>query len=84
MGQSSKVTSKYQITIPKEIRKQYEIKAGDILVFEREEIGLKIEKLEEFQKKYFGMFAGRGGHSVRDIHEARKHMARDFKWKKST
>lgn len=28
----SKVTSKYQITIPKEIRKRYELKEGDRLI----------------------------------------------------
>lgn len=29
----SKLTSKYQITIPKEIRKMYEIKEGDQVIF---------------------------------------------------
>ena len=73
MSNSSKVTEKYQITIPKEIRKEYAIKAGDIVAFEPAAYGFKVEKLEDYQKKYFGMFKGKG-HSVRDIKEARKTM----------
>ncbi len=74
MGNSSKVTVKGQITIPKAIRREYGIKAGDVLVFEPEDIGFRVEKFEEYKRKYFGMFKGRGGHSVRDIKEARKTM----------
>ncbi len=72
-GNSGKVGQKYQITIPKELRKEWPVKPGDTIIFEKEGIGLRIETWEEYQKKYFGMFKGMG-HSVKDIKEARKTM----------
>jgi AbrB family looped-hinge helix DNA binding protein len=38
----SKVTSKYQITIPKEICKKYLIREGDEVIFKPEEDGIKL------------------------------------------
>ena len=46
---ASKVTTKGQVTIPKEVRKRLELGAGDMLVYEFQENGLVVvRKMEPF------------------------------------
>ena len=42
------VTRKYQVTIPKEVRKGLGIKAGDEIVFVKTKEGYVIKRLEDF------------------------------------
>jgi AbrB family looped-hinge helix DNA binding protein len=49
MMNASKVTTKGQVTIPKEVRKRLELGAGDMLVYEFQENGLVVvRKMEPF------------------------------------
>jgi AbrB family looped-hinge helix DNA binding protein len=49
MMNASKVTSKGQVTIPKEVRKRLRLGAGDMLVYEFQENGLVVvRKMEPF------------------------------------
>lgn len=41
---TSKLSGKYQITIPKDAREQFELKEGDRLVFKNDQGRLVIEK----------------------------------------
>lgn len=47
-----KVTSKYQTTIPVEIRRQLKLKIGDSLLFECIDGKVILKKLEPFDKEY--------------------------------
>jgi len=46
MHQSSKVTTKYQATIPKEIRAKLHLEAGDYLLFEDKNDEIVISKVK--------------------------------------
>jgi AbrB family looped-hinge helix DNA binding protein len=49
MPTASKVTSKGQVTIPKEVRERLRLGAGDVLVYEFQENGLLVvRKMEPF------------------------------------
>jgi antitoxin PrlF len=49
MAMASKVTTKGQVTIPKEVRERLRIRAGDVLVYEFQEDGLlNVRKMEPF------------------------------------
>jgi AbrB family looped-hinge helix DNA binding protein len=49
MVPASKVTTKGQVTIPKEVRERLRIQAGDVLVYEFQEDGvLIVRKMEPF------------------------------------
>ena len=52
MHQSSKVTAKYQATIPKEIRAKLDLKAGDYLVFEDKNDEIIISKVKSTDWQY--------------------------------
>jgi len=45
------VTRKYQVTIPKEVRKGLGIKAGDEIVFVKTKEGYVIKRLEDFVRE---------------------------------
>jgi AbrB family looped-hinge helix DNA binding protein len=46
---ASKVTTKGQITIPKEVRERLRVQAGDVLIYEFQENGILIvRKMEPF------------------------------------
>lgn len=70
--QSSKVSTKYQITIPKGIRQKIGISAGDIIVFDVQKDKVQIEKLEEFYEKYAGSIKVK--EPVKAVKEARKRL----------
>ena len=49
MISASKVTSKGQVTIPKEVRERLRVRAGDVLVYEFQENGpVVVRKMEPF------------------------------------
>ncbi len=70
--QSSKVSTKYQVTIPREIRQKIGISAGDIVVFEAQKDKIQIEKLEEFYEKYAGSIKVK--EPVKAVKEARERL----------
>jgi AbrB family looped-hinge helix DNA binding protein len=49
MKEKSKVTSKYQITIPKKIRKKYLIRVGDEVLFMPEKNGIKLVAVKKIE-----------------------------------
>jgi AbrB family looped-hinge helix DNA binding protein len=51
------VTRKYQITIPKKVRKELNIKAGDEVIFIRTEEGYKIVKSDDIIEEGVEIFA---------------------------
>jgi AbrB family looped-hinge helix DNA binding protein len=58
MVYKSKVTSKFQITIPKELREAYGIKAGSTVAFIPKEDGIEIKvpkKVENIAEKLYGI-----------------------------
>jgi len=47
--QASKVTTKGQVTIPKEVRERLQVRAGDVIAYEIQDNGLvMVRKLEPF------------------------------------
>lgn len=52
MHQSSKVTTKYQATIPKEIRAKLDLKAGDYVMFEERNDEIVISKVTSIDWQY--------------------------------
>ncbi len=70
--QSSKVSTKYQITIPKGIRQKIGVSAGDVIVFEVQNDKVQIEKLEEFYERYAGSIKVK--EPVKVVKEARKRL----------
>jgi antitoxin PrlF len=47
--QASKVTTKGQVTIPKEVRERLQVQAGDVIAYEFQEDGLVVvRKIEPF------------------------------------
>ncbi|HEY2118415.1 MAG TPA: AbrB/MazE/SpoVT family DNA-binding domain-containing protein [Candidatus Acidoferrum sp.] len=57
MRKRAKVTSKGQVTIPREIRRRLGVRAGDHLVFEEDRHGVRVKGLrrESPFKKYEGI-----------------------------
>jgi len=47
MAETARVTSKFQITIPKKVRQDARIQVGDFLIFVRTEDGWKIQKVPD-------------------------------------
>ena len=70
----TKVTRNYQITVPRDIREQADIKEGDKLVITMENDEIKIKKLdEESFKKAFGVWKDAGiKDSVKYVRNLRK------------
>lgn len=52
MFKTSKVTTKYQATIPKEIRIKLNLKAGDYVVFEEKDDEIVISKVKNVDWQY--------------------------------
>jgi antitoxin PrlF len=57
MKKQAKVTSKGQITIPREVRRRLGVRAGDRVVFEEREDGMRISAVREESpfEKYRGI-----------------------------
>ena len=52
--EAAKVSTKYQIVVPKKVREALEIKRDDILLFEVKGKVVKLEKFDEILKKHIG------------------------------
>jgi antitoxin PrlF len=53
-----KVTSKGQVTLPKEVRKRLRLEPGDTLAYEIEEDAVRIRKVEAFNVAWHRAVAG--------------------------
>lgn len=58
----AKVTSKGQITIPLEVRRALGVRAGDRLVFEDDESGMRVRKVQ--RESPFAKYAGIGNPGI--------------------
>jgi antitoxin PrlF len=54
---TSKITSKGQVTLPKEVRKSLGVEAGDRLVYELEGKTVRLRKAEPFDAAWHGAIA---------------------------
>lgn len=52
--EAAKVSTKYQIVVPKKVREALEIERNDILLFEVKGKVVKLEKFDEILKKHIG------------------------------
>ncbi len=69
MQREAKVTSKGQITIPQEIRRVLRIKEGDTVVFEADELGVRLVRRhpEGIFAEYAGIWREGEGLTVEQI-----------------
>ena len=74
MGNSIKVTQKYQVTIPKEIRKDIKIRPGDELIPIKEVDGVKFMTVDQFFNKYTGIAKRKGFNAIKEVKWVREHM----------
>ena len=79
MEQEAKVTSKGQVTIPKQVRLALRIRAGDTLIFETDEEGVRIRPLRSVSAfvEYEGSWREGEGETAEDIN-ARIRELRDL------
>ena len=49
---TSKLTKKYQATVPKPVRKKLELKAGDVIAFDIENDFIKLRKARPFDIEF--------------------------------
>ena len=68
----SKITSKFQVTIPKEIRRKLKINVADAIEWKIEENGVVIEPVRRPFMKYKGIFQLGAGDVQEDIIQSRK------------
>ncbi len=52
--ETAKVSSKYQLVVPKKVREILGVKKDDILLFEIEENEIKLKKFDEILRKHIG------------------------------
>lgn len=74
MSNLTRITEKYQITIPKEVREKVGLKAGETMRVIVEEDGIKIMTLDQFYDKYTGILHRKGANAVKDVKWIRRHM----------
>jgi AbrB family looped-hinge helix DNA binding protein len=76
MVYKSKVTEKFQITIPKELREAYNIKAGTTVSFMPKKDGIEVKfprKIDNIAEKLYGA-AKFEGDAVKLLHKVRGEM----------
>lgn len=52
--ETAKVSSKYQIVVPKKVREILGVKKNDILLFEIGEEGVRLKKFDEILREHIG------------------------------
>jgi antitoxin PrlF len=62
MKKQAKVTSKGQITVPREIRRRLGVRTGDRLLFEEDEKGIRLTAVR--QASPFEKYRGIGTHGI--------------------
>ena len=74
----SKITSKYQTTIPKEVRDKLKVSVSDTLEWKFVEGRLVVEPSKPFFQKYRGFIKVGEGDISEDLKKARESMAKRF------
>lgn len=69
MRREARVTSKGQVTIPKEVRRALRVREGDTLIFESDERGvyLRLRQPEDVFAEYEGAWREGEGQSAEEI-----------------
>ncbi|MDI6655015.1 MAG: AbrB/MazE/SpoVT family DNA-binding domain-containing protein [Candidatus Hydrothermarchaeota archaeon] len=76
MVYKSKVTEKFQVTIPKELREAYNLKAGATISFMPKKDGIEVKfpkKIENIAEKLYGV-AKFEGDAVKIVHKLRSEL----------
>ena len=76
---NSKITAKYQITIPSAIRKKLKLSVADALEWKVEEDRIYIERAGEPFLAFRGAISVGSGEIVDDIEAARKKRAKKYR-----
>jgi len=74
----SKITSKYQTTIPKEVRERLKLSVSDILEWKIEDGEIKVEPSKSPFKAHQGSIHIGPGNIADDIEQARKQSSKRF------
>jgi antitoxin PrlF len=77
MAKTAKVTSKGQITIPREIRRRLGVRAGDRVVFEESAEGIKVKAVRK--ESPFAKYAGIGNPGIGKGRKAIQKWLRDLR-----
>jgi len=72
----SKITSKYQVTIPREIRQQLKLRVADAIEWKVEDSRVYVEPVDKPFLQYKGAIKVGPGDIKEDIQKARKERAR--------
>lgn len=75
----SKITSKFQITIPKEVRELLKLEEADVIEWQIDQDGIHIESASKPFLKYHGFFKKESGSVKKDIEKAWKIRAKRYK-----
>ena len=74
MEKRAKITSKGRITVPIAIRKALAVRAGDVLLFQEDETGIKVRPVRV--KSPFAKYRGIGNRGIGDGKKAIIHWTR--------
>lgn len=74
----SKITSKFQITIPKEIRDKLKLSVSDTLEWKIEDGEIKVEPSKSPFDKYRGSIHVGSGNTSNDVKQARGSISKRF------
>jgi AbrB family looped-hinge helix DNA binding protein len=81
MQARAKITSKGQITVPREVRRALGVKEGDNLVFEKTDVGFTVRPARE--KSAFAKYRGIGNPGTSSGREAVLRATREIRGRKS-
>jgi len=74
----SKITAKYQITVPREVRDALKLTAADVIEWDLGEGGVKVSAAENPFLKYRALLDAGSGDTKKDIREAWKKRAHRY------
>ena len=77
LSKQSKITAKYQITIPKEVRKRLKLQVADVIQWQSGEDGrIYVTAAQMPFLKYEGILDTGPGDPVEDVKQARRNIGR--------
>ena len=79
MQKRARITSKGQITIPREVRRTLGVRAGDSLVFESDRRGVRVRPVRA--EGLFGKYRGIGNPEIPSGRKAILHWIRELRGK---
>ena len=77
MKNQAKITTKGQITVPLAIRRALGVRAGDMLLFEKDENGIRVRPVRT--KSPFAKYRGIGNRGIGSGKKAIKHWVRELR-----